>query len=63
MIENIEKLRIEAKISKAKLARDCGISAQMYSRYLNGSQISAETYNKMVKALGYDLIIAKVFKP
>lgn len=56
-MERIEKLRRLHKISKAELCKASGISTQMYSRYLKGSQISLESAEKMLKHMGYELRI------
>ena len=50
MINKIEKLRKDNKISKAKFARECNISTSMYYKYLHGSELPCSF---VVKALNY----------
>ena len=60
MIENIEKLRKLHKVTKLELCKECGISAQMYGKYLKGSQLSADHAKKMIEYMGYQLAIIKL---
>lgn len=57
MIQKIEKLRKLHKISKLELCRECGVSVQMYSKYIKGSQITVDKAEKMLKYMGYELRI------
>ena len=57
MVQKIEKLRRKERMSKKELCKAGGISTQMYSRYLQGSQISYETVEKMLRYMGYELRI------
>jgi transcriptional regulator with XRE-family HTH domain len=60
MIRLLEELRTDAKLSKSKLAKLAGIHPNTYSNYVKGGKIDLDTFNNILKALDYKLIIAKM---
>lgn len=48
------------KVTKLELCKHAGISVQMYSKYLKGSQLSVDTARNMITFMGYNLAIIKL---
>ena len=57
MINTIENLREKEGLSKAKLAREVGISLKQYYNYLNGSSIPFTVVEDLLNVFGLKLII------
>ena len=57
MINTIEKMRIKENYSKARLARELGISTKQYYNYLNGSEIPYKIVENVCKLFGYEIAI------
>ena len=62
MINKVENLRIEHKTSKAKLAREIGISKSQYYNYINGASLPYEVFEKIIEYFGYKVVIVKELK-
>ena len=59
IIDIIEQLRIENKVSKSDLCNVAGLHKNMYNHYLKGTSMSFESALKMLNYLGYDLVLTK----
>ena len=57
IFKKIDNLRIKANIRKTVLARHAGISTAMYYKYLQGSNVPYDVAERMLTALGYQLLI------
>lgn len=59
MINLVERLRKESKVSKAELYHNCKVSQGMYYKYLKGSNIPVDVFKSFLDYLGYELTAVK----
>lgn len=59
MIKKIEEIRSKQKpfLSKAKLAKESGISKSMYYRYVDNNNAPYKVVERMLKVLGLKLVV------
>lgn len=62
IINKIERLRKEKRLTKKKLCEYSNISTNMYSKYLNGSKIPFETACNMIEYMDCKLIIISKYE-
>lgn len=58
----IRRLRQRQNVTQAKLAEICDLSTNCVNQFENRDGGRVDTFNKLLRGLGYELVIMKVHK-